>query len=66
MSANTGLSSLDGTRSGKLLEILAKLEMSGSSSQWSILNDYNSAQQFARGITIVNDGAETCICSIHV
>ncbi len=50
------LACLVGARSWKLWEILAKLEITGSSSQWSRLNDYNSAQQFAMGLNLYTLG----------
>ena len=31
---------------------------------WSRSNDYNVAEQFVRGITVVNDGAESCVHAI--
>ena len=32
--------------------------------QWSRSNDYNAAEQFVQGLTVVNDGAERCVCTI--
>ena len=32
--------------------------------QWSRSNDYNVAKQFVWGLTVVNDGAERCVCTI--
>ena len=32
--------------------------------QWSRSNDYNVAEQFVWGLTVVNDGAERCVHAI--
>ena len=32
--------------------------------QWSGSNDYNVAEQFVWGLTVVSDGAERCVCTI--
>ena len=37
---------------------------SWSSHRWSRSNDYNVAEQFVWGLTVVNDGAERCVCTI--
>ena len=32
--------------------------------RWSKSNDYNVAEQFVQGLTVVNDGAERCVHAI--
>ena len=66
MPTNPSLASFVGTDSWKLWELLGV----GHARLWqpvhqlSRSNDYNVAEQFVRGLTVVNDGAERCVHAI--
>ena len=66
MPAIPSLASFVGTDSWKLWELLGvgHAWLWQPVHQWSRSNDYNVAEQFARGLTVVNDGAERCVCAI--
>ena len=66
MPANPSLASLVGTDSWKLWELLGvgHAWLRQPVHQWSRSNDYNVAEQFVWGLTVVNDGAERCVCTI--
>ena len=66
MPANPSLASFVGTDSWKLWELLGvgHAWLQQPVHWWSRSNDYNVAEQFVRGLTVVNDGAERCVCAI--
>ena len=66
MPANPSLASFVGTDSWKLWELLGvgHAWLRQPVHRWSRSNDYNVAEQFVLGLTVVNDGAERCVCTI--
>ena len=66
MPANPSLASFVGTDLWKLWELLGvgHAWLQQPVHQWSRSNDYNVAEQFVQGLTVVNDGAERCVCTI--
>ena len=66
MPANPSLASFVGTDSWKLWELLGvgHAWLRQPVHRWSRSNDYNVAEQFVWGLTVVNDGAERCVCTI--
>ena len=66
MPANPSLASFVGTDSWKLWELLGvgHAWLWQPVHWWSRSNDYNVAEQFVWGLTVVNDGAERCVCTI--
>ena len=66
MPANPSLASFVGTDSWKLWQLLGvgHAWLWQPVHQWSRSNDYNVAEQFVQGLTVVNDGAERCVHTI--
>ena len=66
MPTNPSLASFVGNDSWKLWELLGvgHAWLQQPMHQWSRSNDYNVAEQFVWGLTVVNDGAERCVCAI--
>ena len=66
MPANPSLASFVGTDFWKLWELLGvgHAWLWQPVHQWSRSNDYNVAEQFVWGLTVVNDGAERYVCAI--
>ena len=66
MPANPNLASFVGTDSWKLWELLGvgHAWLRQPVHRWSRSNDYNVAEQFVQGLTVVNDGAERCVHAI--
>ena len=66
MPDNPSLASFVGTDSWKLWELLGvgHAWLQQPVHWWSRSNDYNVAEQFVQGLTVVNDGAERCVCAI--
>ena len=65
MPTNPSLASFVGTDSWKLWELLGvgHAWLQQTVHWWSRSNDYNVAAQFVKGLTVVNDGAERCVCA---
>ena len=66
MPTNPSLASFVGTDSWKLWELLGVgyAWLWQPVHWWSRANDYNVAEQFVWGLTVINDGAERCVCTI--
>ena len=66
MPTNPSPTSFVGTDSGELWELLGvgHAWQQQPVHQWSRSNDYNVAEQFVWGLTVVNDGAERCVHAI--